>query len=192
VVREPRPVVKVDFVLPLEADTGLQPVAREVQLRWFRKLVWVLTQRGFNIGWASMDGWQSEDTLQILNSRGIEAERLSCDIATTPVWGTLQDVMYDGRLDGYHHDLLVMEIASLRLLGNGKVDHPDGGSKDLADALAGAVYGALQAGGTGEGASPQRADTPFPVGMLEMRGSSMMPEGVDSLLPERESLEWSL
>jgi hypothetical protein len=157
-VREQRPVVKVDFMAILEADSGLVPVAREVQIRWFRKLVWMLSARGFYIGSVTMDGFQSTDTLQIMTSRGIEAEVLSCDRANSPVWKTLQDVMYDGRLQAYHDDLAIYEIQSLRRRAGGKVDHPDGGSKDLADAVAAAVYGALEAGGAGEGSVRERAD----------------------------------
>ena len=192
-VHEMRPQVKVDFMAVLEADTGLQPVAREVQIRWFRKLVWMLSAKGFPIGYASMDGFQSTDSLQILTARGIEAELLSCDRANSPVWKTLQDVMYEGRLQAYHHELAVHEIQSLRKLSNGKVDHPDGGSKDLADAIAGCVYGALQAGGSGEGDNPMRADQSTADYFTQPR-SSMLPEGMGSDLHiERPDLgDWNL
>jgi hypothetical protein len=157
-VRELRPVVKLDFAAALEADVTTEPVAREVQIRWFRKLVWELVARGFYIARVSYDGFQSTDSLQILESRGIEAEKISCDRADTPVWKTLKDVMYDGRLQAYYHELAIAELRGLRRLPNGKVDHPDGGSKDVADALAGSVFGALEVGGIGEGSTPERAD----------------------------------
>lgn len=178
-VHEQRPVVKVDFMATLESDTGLQPVAREVQIRWFRKLVWMLSARGFYIGSVTMDGFQSTDTLQIMTSRGIEAEVLSCDRANSPVWKTLQDVMYDGRLNAYHDDLAILEIQSLRKRAGGKVDHPDGGSKDLADAVAASVYGALEAGGAGEGDSRERADTGSVDFFTQTPGKSvnLLPEG---------------
>jgi hypothetical protein len=153
-VRELRPIVKVDFVFAFEADLGASPAPREVQIRWFRKLVWLLSSRGFQIGWVSMDGFQSLDSVQILRSRGIEAKVLSCDRRETPVWRTLHDVMYEGRVDGPYHPGLLEELVSLRVLPSGKVDHPSGGSKDLADALAGSVYGALQVAGVGEGSDP--------------------------------------
>jgi hypothetical protein len=191
-VHEMRPQVKVDFVAVLEGDTGLQPVAREVQIRWFRKLVWMLSAQGFPIGWASMDGFQSTDSLQILTSRGIEAELLSCDRANSPVWKTLQDVMYEGRLQAYHHEMAIHEIQSLRRLSNGKVDHPDGGSKDLADAIAGAVYGALQAGGAGEGDNPLRADQSNDDYFTQPK-TNLLPDGMSDLHIERPDLgEWSL
>lgn len=186
---ELRPIVKLDFVMAWEADVSAEPGPREVQLRWLRKLVWKLITKGFFIYRVSMDGWQSTDSLQIFESRGIESEKVSCDVPQTPVWKTLQDVMYDGRLEGYHDELLIKEIQGLRLLPNKKIDHPPGGSKDLADAVAGAVHGALLAGGT-EGDEPQRADEGS-ADMFTMQPpkTSLMPESMgDDISLERIDL----
>lgn len=165
-VVEPRPIVKVDFVTAFEADLTAEPEPREIQIRWFRKLVMELTRRGFYIALATFDQFQSADTIQILTARGIDSKRLSVDRGTQ-VWNTLRDVMYDGRLEGYMPPLgedempiVVEELLTLARLPNGKVDHPQGGSKDEADALAGAVQGAVELGGT-EGESPERADIPM-------------------------------
>lgn len=154
-VVEPRPIVRVDFVTSFEADLRATP-PREVQIRWFRKLVFELSSRGFYIALASFDNFQSTDTIQILESRGIESKKVSTD-RNANAWNTLRDVMYDGRLEGYWRPLVVNELLSLMRLANGKVDHPAGGSKDEADALAGAVMGAVEQGGQ-EGEEPQRAD----------------------------------
>jgi hypothetical protein len=181
---EPRPVVKLDFATAFEADLAAEPEPREVQLRWFRKLVWDLSSRGFYIARVTMDGWQSADSLQILLSRGIEAERVSCDVPQTPVWNTLKDLMYDGRFVAYQHPLATLELASLMLLPNGKLDHPAGGSKDIADAIAGSATGAVEAGGS-EGDQPERADV-GKMNFFQTIGStehaSMMP---DSLAPAK-------
>jgi hypothetical protein len=157
-VFEPRPVVKMDFALALEADVGVDP-PREIQLRWFRRLVWELVNRGFAVERVTMDGWQSLDALQILASRGIEAERVSCDVPQTQVWKTFGDLMYDGRYEGYYDELVIREVRGLRMLPNGKIDHADGGSSDVIQAVAASALGALEAGGAGEGDSPERADT---------------------------------
>jgi hypothetical protein len=54
---------------------------------------------------------------------------------------TLMTAIYDTRLRGYWNELLVEEeLLKLRLFGNNKIDHPSSGSKDLADAVAGAVF----------------------------------------------------
>lgn len=154
-IMEYRPVVKMDFVGAFESDERAQifgdddkpiVVPREVQIRWYRKLIHDLRSRGFTIGWVSFDGFQSTDSIQILQSWGIEAEKLSTDRSNDP-YNTLRDVMYDSRLEGYYNEVLVEEIRRLSIQKNGKIDHPPAGSKDMADSLAGAVTGAVQIGG---------------------------------------------
>lgn len=146
------PEVQVDFCNYWEADNAaVNPsndefLAREVQLRWFRKLVLALADRGFAIGRVSMDGFQSVDSLQILEARGFVTEKYSLD-RTPEGYKTLRDVMYEGRLSGYYDSILVNEIAALNQYPNGKIDHLPGGSKDLSDAVAGSVVGAILCGG---------------------------------------------
>ena len=146
------PNVVVDFAIAFEADSGaVHPLLdtalpREIQIRWFRKLVMELIRRGFPIERASMDGFQSVDSLQILASRGLDAVRYSLD-RTPEGYRTLRDVMYSGRLKGPKNPILIEEIAALNQFSRGKVDHLPGGSKDIADAVAGSVVGAILLGG---------------------------------------------
>lgn len=163
-VMEARPVVKVDLVIAFEANRASRApdgrvVPREVQVRWYRKLVWELMARGFNVRLATFDQFQSTDSIQILNSRGVESKRVST-VSNNLAYETLRDVMYDGRLEAYRHDSLVLELAQLTKLPNGKIDHPPAGSKDEADSLAGAVLGAVELGGD-EGDEPERADLEY-------------------------------
>lgn len=152
---ENKPIIEVDYVGSWEADaSAVNPATdtlmpREIQLRWFRQFIMDLIDRGFPVVRATMDGFQSADSLQILAARGIEAEKVSLD-RTTEGYDTLKDVMYEGRLDGYWNELVVNEISALNKYPNGKIDHLPGGSKDLADALAGAVLGAVILGGQEE------------------------------------------
>lgn len=157
---EPRPVVKLDFVTAFEADLRADPQPREVQIRWYRKLVWTLKSRGFDVIRVTFDGYQSTDAIQILTAWGVESERVSTE--KVDVYDNLRDVMYDDRLEGYWVPKLLEEFEGLTRLPNGKVDHPPGGSKDMADAVAGACLGALELGGD-EGENPQRADQPYAV-----------------------------
>lgn len=156
---EPRPVVRMDFAVALEADKGASPVPREVQIRWFRNLVRELTRRGFFITLATADRFESADSLQVLESWGITTGRVSTDLKTAP-YDALRDVMYDGRFEGYDacNGLLSDEILGLQRLPNGKIDHLPGKSKDVADAVACATIGAIEEGGD-EGDAPERADT---------------------------------
>lgn len=157
-VIEPRPIIKLDFVTSFEADLRAEPMPREVQIRWYRKLVWELMTRGFDIAQVSFDGWQSLDSMQILEGWGVETKYLSTDRRPEP-YENLRDVMYDGRLEAYWRKRTIDELLALTRLPNGKVDHPPGGSKDEADAVAGAVLGAVEMGGD-EGEAPERADSP--------------------------------
>ena len=148
---ERRPVVVVDFATAFEADAQAvtpngEGVEREIQMRWFRKLVQFLSARGFAVHSVSQDGWQSVDSLQILATQGFTVQRLSTDRDAT-LWKTLQDVIYEGRLIGPKHALLCTELQALDRRPNGKVDHPPGGSKDIADAVACAVAQSVVLGG---------------------------------------------
>jgi hypothetical protein len=170
-VLENRPVVRVDFATAFEADAGGQPQPREVQIRWYRKLIWELRAKGFMIVRATFDNFQSTDTMQQLVAQGIESKRVSTD-TNNVAWETLRDVMYDGRLDADWNELTVHEIQRLTLLNNGRVDHPPGGSKDIADALACSVLGAIELGGD-EGEMPQVVDSGIDLFGNKTAGPSM-------------------
>jgi hypothetical protein len=145
-VLEPRPVVRVDFSIAFEAAIGASP-PREIQVRWFRDLVLELMRRGFNIRLATMDNFQSADSLQVLEAHGIETDRVSTDLSEEP-WRALRNLAYEDRLRGYKDELLLIELAGLSKLPNGKIDHPADGSKDVADAVACACTGAIVLGGS--------------------------------------------
>jgi hypothetical protein len=177
--REIRPAVKLDFVIGLTADIAAQPVPREIQIRWSRELCWLLSSIGFNIVRFTYDGFASKDSMQIIAQRGIETARVSTDLSND-VWNALRDVMYDGRLKGYKNERLITEFQGLTRKSNGKVDHPPYGSKDLADAVGGAVHGALLAGGTEDGDGLEA--TPSGDEILTMGGAAM-PRGFTLDLP---------
>ena len=120
-------MVRVDFAITYEADIGASP-PREIQVRWFRDLVLELIRRGFNVRRATMDGFQSVDGMQILETHGIETDRVSTDLSETP-WRALRDLAYEDRLRGYKDPLLLIELAGLSKLPNGKIDHPADGSQ---------------------------------------------------------------
>ena len=138
------PEVTVDFVTSFSADPKETP-PREIQISWARKLAFELIKRGFNITRFTFDAFQSADSMQILESHGIETERVSMDI-NDKGWQNLRDVASGGRLKMPFSQSLFDELEALSKT-RGKVDHPPGGSKDEADSLAGAVLGAIVCGG---------------------------------------------
>lgn len=157
---DPRAVVRVDLVAAFEADLNaevdgeVQP--REVQIRWYRKLVSALEARGFDIARVTFDGFQSLDMIQQFTERNITSEVVSLD-RNTSVYDTFRATLYDSRVDGPYDELLIDELQKLSRVKSNKVDHLPGGSKDLSDAVAGAVYGALIEGGN-EGEEPTPID----------------------------------
>lgn len=142
---EQRPVVKVDFVIGYEASKEAQP-PREIQIRWVLDLCLELRRRGFPVQLFTADQFQSVDLLQRLEVNGIETDRFSLDRDEVG-WRTLRDLAYSGNLDLPNVELMVVELLGLSRLMNGKIDHPADGSKDLADAVGGAVSGAIRVGG---------------------------------------------
>jgi hypothetical protein len=144
-VKERRPVIKVDFTISYESRPGAQP-PMEIQIRWARMLCLELRRMGFPVVRFTFDQWQSKDSMQILESHGIETDRFSTDVSEEG-WRTLRDVMYEGRLEMPTREQVINELLGLSRLPNGKVDHLGDSSKDEADSLAGAVVGALEVGG---------------------------------------------
>lgn len=177
-----RPFVKNDFSFTWEASIRSDP-PREIQIRWARDLIFTLIQRGFNIVFASYDGFQSADSIQTLNAHGIESERVSMDKDDEP-WKNLKDLWYDGRMTMPQSGLLLDETESLGRI-NGKIDHPPHGSKDQIDAVCGSALGAVLQGGeedpTGERSYYGNSDTE--VGSMGLALEDI-PEGYGFDLPE--------
>jgi hypothetical protein len=139
-----RPLVTVDLLTYMEApkaDSEGHPRG-EVELRWARRLIFELIARGFPIARVTYDGFQSTDSIQILNAHGIEAELFSLD-RTLDGYDTAKMILYGGGHLSYPHELLQKELRALTIFMGRKVDHPPSGSKDVADAWAGAVNGAV-------------------------------------------------
>jgi hypothetical protein len=163
-VIEPRPVIKNDFVFSFEADLKTiapdgTPNPREVQIRWYRQLVWDLISQGYYVASVTFDGFQSADMIQIFEAHGISSKVLSLD-RNDKVYQTFKDVVMDNRLEGYYRQRIIEEVSALRVLPNRKIDHVPGGSKDEADALAGSVFGAIEVGG-------DEGEEPIPVNLSE-------------------------
>ena len=59
----------------------------------------------------------------------------------------MQELINTDQLAYYPHPVLVREAKALELKNGRKVDHPPNGSKDVVDAVAGAVYHAYRFGG---------------------------------------------
>lgn len=143
---EMKPIIIFDMLLRMRPLPGTQ-----IQLADVRQIVYHLKQdRGFRIKKVTLDGFQSTDTLQQLAKKRFQTDYLSVDKDKLP-YHDLREAIYEGRVEFpryvcymKHGDTETKEIAVHELLRliekeNGKIDHPEGGSKDVSDAMAGVV-----------------------------------------------------
>jgi hypothetical protein len=133
---EKLPVINVDLVYSWEAG-----INEEINFSSIRQMIIDLCRK-FDVAKVTFDRWQSIEMIQSLRSLTINADFHS--VKKTD-YDTLTSAIYDGRLRGYWNELLVEEeLLKLRLFSNNKIDHPSSGSKDLADAIAGAVFNCIE------------------------------------------------
>ncbi len=130
------PVVVVDAVVWWEPK-----VEGPVNLSEVKQWIMNLRRQGFNIGLVSFDRWQSFDIQQELKAVGMRTDTVS---VAKKHYEDLAMMIYEERVAMPHIPLLLDEMAELKITDNGKrVDHPRKKSKDLADAVCGAVFNAI-------------------------------------------------
>ena len=104
-----------------------------------RDYILELRHRGFNIKLVTFDRWNSHDMMQQMIAYGMKSEILS---VAKKHYDDMQMVVVEERLAGPKINLLIEELLQLRIIKD-KVDHPRKGSKDLSDAVCGAIYNAV-------------------------------------------------
>jgi hypothetical protein len=130
------PIVIVDAVVYWEPK-----VEGPVNLSEVKQWIQNLRRLGFNIGMVTFDRWQSFDIQQELKAVGIRTDTVS---VAKKHYEDLAMMIYEERVAMPHIQLLLDEMAELKITDNGKkVDHPRKKSKDLADAVCGAVFDAI-------------------------------------------------
>jgi len=129
------PIVIVDAVAWWEPKIEGPVNLSEVKL-WIQNL----RREGFNIGMVSFDRWQSFDIQNELKAVGIRTDTVS---VAKKHYEDLAMMIYEERVAMPMIPLLLDEMSELKIMRNNKVDHPRKKSKDLADAVCGAVFGAI-------------------------------------------------
>jgi hypothetical protein len=129
------PVVVVDAVAWWEPK-----VEGPVNLSEVKQWIQNLRRLGFNIGMVSFDRWQSFDIQNELKQVGIRTETVS---VAKKHYEDMAMLIYEERLAMPSINLLFEELTELKIMRNNRVDHPRKKSKDLADAVCGAVFGAI-------------------------------------------------
>lgn len=130
---------KMSTVLMLQVKN---PAGGEIDPADIRQTIAQLYELGYTLQEVTYDQYQSAESIQQFIRMGIDAGRTSVDRSMDP-YNSLKEAFFENRLDMYEHPVAVQELSRLeRDLQRNKVDHPPKGSKDVTDALAGAVYNA--------------------------------------------------
>jgi hypothetical protein len=129
------PVVVVDAVAWWEPK-----IEGPVDLSEVKQWIQNLRRIGFDIGMVSFDRWQSFDIQNELKAVGMRTETVS---VAKKHYEDMAMLIYEERLAMPMIDLLFEELTELKIMKGNRVDHPRKSSKDLADAVCGAVFGAI-------------------------------------------------
>jgi hypothetical protein len=129
------PVVVVDAVAYWEPK-----VEGPVNLSEVKQWIQNLRRMGLNLGMVSFDRWNSFDIQNELNAVGIRTETVS---VAKKHYEDMAMLVYEERLAMPAIELLFEELTELKIMKGNRVDHPRKSSKDLADAVCGAIYGAI-------------------------------------------------
>ena len=129
------PIVVVDAVAWWEPK-----VEGPVNLSEVKQWIQNLRRLGFNLGMVSFDRWQSFDIQNELKQVGIRTETVS---VAKKHYEDMAMLVYEDRLVMPSIELLFEELTELKIVKQNRVDHPRKKSKDLADAVCGAIFGAI-------------------------------------------------
>jgi hypothetical protein len=129
------PIVVVDAVAWWEPK-----VEGPVNLSEVKQWIQNLRRIGFDIGMVSFDRWQSFDIQNELKQVGMRTDTVS---VAKKHYEDMAMLVYEERLAMPAIDLLFDELTQLKIMKNDRVDHPRKKSKDLADAVCGAIFGAI-------------------------------------------------
>ena len=129
------PIVVVDAVAWWEPK-----IEGPVNLSEVKQWIQNLRRLGFNIGLVSFDRWQSFDIQNELKQVGMRTDTVS---VAKKHYEDMAMLVYEERLAMPSIELLFDELTQLKIMKNDRVDHPRKKSKDLADAVCGAIFGAI-------------------------------------------------
>ena len=139
---EDAPVFVIDFMLRI-----VPPPGEDIIMADIRTMLYLFMDHGFQFGLVTTDSYQSAEMRQYIEAqRGIDTKLLSVDKTPDPYYN-LRSAIYERRIHYYAYEPFLYEIQ--RLVHNkvqNKIDHPEEGSKDVADAVAGVVHSLVEDG----------------------------------------------
>ena len=116
---------------------------KDVDFRSIENFLLDLRDNGIKLASVTYDKYQSINSLQTLQNRGVPAKYKSVT-RTKEAYDTLKDLIYQEKLDAYFYPEAVEEILGLDIVYGERVDARPGMKKDRADAVAGAIHGVLK------------------------------------------------
>jgi len=161
------PIVVVDAVAWWEPK-----VEGPVNLSEVKQWIQNLRRLGFDIGMVSFDRWQSFDIQNELKQVGMRTDTVS---VAKKHYEDMAMLVYEERLAMPAIDLLFDELTQLKIMKNDRVDHPRKKSKDLADAVCGAIFGAISH-------TPKNTDTEVEVHTFRDRSKSQLDLNSDNVI----------
>jgi len=130
---EMAPIFVPDFTLAIAAPPNGEIIYSEI-----RRIIYEFALHGYFIKLVSADSFQSLAMLQTMRQQGFNTKVVSVDLMGP--YDVLKQAFYENRMRMYRYEPLLTELRTLeKNWKTGKVDHPDGGTKDVADALTGVV-----------------------------------------------------
>ena len=131
---EAMPECSLELACTIEPD-----LQNEIQISEIRMWVKMLRdQYGYPIKVVTYDGFSSIESVQQWRREGVKTGQVSVDRTSRP-YKLLRDAINDGRMKFHENPILSSELFELEYdEKKDKIDHPPQGSKDLADAVAGA------------------------------------------------------
>jgi hypothetical protein len=130
----------------VEAAISIQPSQRAALdfARLRRWLMSLCTEFGVQLHTVSFDSYESVEMRQAFRNSGINTRLTSVDRTIEP-YTYLRECLYEGRIAIVESDTLLNELVALEWnQESNKVDHPPRGSKDVADAVCGAIWSAVR------------------------------------------------
>jgi hypothetical protein len=198
IISTPRPEIFVDFMLRIRAPQGDEVFFEEIR----QFIVWLKRTCNYKISLISFDGYNSIDSLQLLQKSGFQTRLLSVD-RNDKAYMLLKETILENRLRTYYYPPLYEELKNLiHDVQHGRVDHPQFtpsgylGAKDVSDGLCGSIKNCTDA--LTDKKLPQTRAAPGPIRYQESTrtipalGSGLPPEkdswlleqGVDDFTPE--------
>jgi hypothetical protein len=165
-IRSLAPIVHVDFMIRVRPPGG-----SEIDIGKLRSFVFYLMELGMPIQKVTLDSFQSADTIQIFLKSNMEAELLSLD-RKPDAYLAFKSALMENRVSYYKYEPFLDEVTMLQFDRiKRKIDHPETGSKDVADAVAGSFMSCIMS----EFAQTYLSDPSFIVGSkrLDRREAEM-------------------